>query len=149
METELYTCEFCKTKFKPKRRKIQKFCSPTCRSKNHHHKNRVSIDKSVATETIKEPSKIKVEEMSFAAVGNAATGVLIIQLLTKLLTKIENKPATKKDIQELENLVKKRCFLIQNMDRRYDGYLPYFAMETNSLIYLKDANYCNPSDNII
>ena len=153
METEFYTCEFCQTKFKPKRRKAQKFCSSTCRVKNHHHKNRVekptlvfpakNLLKGKLPEEIK-PTKI--EEMSVAGVANSATGTYIIQLLTNLLTKFENKSATKGDIQELKNLMRQRYFQIHNMDRRYDGALPYFDMATSSLVYLNDPNYKNPAN---
>ncbi|MEX1382201.1 hypothetical protein [Lutibacter sp.] len=152
METGNYICHLCEKEYEPTKRGIQKFCSSKCRKKYNYHKNIVPSDKSVATETISKPSKIKVEEMSLAGVGNAATGALLadgLKGIVKAFQPEENKLATKKDIQELKNFKYKRYFLIQNMERRYDGFLPYFDMTTNSLIYLRDPNYINPAANIL
>ena len=152
METGNYICHLCEKEYEPTKRGRQKFCSSKCRKKYNYHKNIVPSDKSVATETISKPSKLKVDEMSIAGVGNAATGTLIadgLKEIVKAFQPEENKPVTKKDFQELKTLFKDRYFLIQNMERRYDGYLPYFDMTTNSLIYLRDPNYTNPAHDII
>jgi len=146
METEFYICEFCQEKFKPKRRKVQKFCSSTCRVKNHHHKNKVKKPISIAstipeieTEVLEKPGKLKVEEMSAAGVGNTIVGNLatdVIKYGTKLaFTPKEDYPATKEDIQELKNLINTRYFKVNNVDPRYDGAMPYFDKLTGNVIY--------------
>lgn len=169
MEKEFYTCEFCQTKFIPKRRKVQKFCSPSCRSKNHHHKNSKPNEKSSKqnnlisenhTQLLEEIKKLnafinkktKINQMSLAGVGNTLAGQAIYDFAKGYITSEEDKNVTQKDfqiliqnIQQITNSVNKRYFLIKNMERRYDGYLPYFDMETSSLIYLKDPNYFNPA----
>ncbi len=161
METEYYNCEFCQSKFKPKRRKVQKFCSATCRSKNHHHKNKVEkpitivstipeIETEISESTIYEPEKLKVEKMSAAGIGNAAAGSLLadatIALTKHIFSKAENEPATKGDIQELKNLINTRYFKINNIDPRYDGALPHFDISTGNVIYLGGRLY-NPAFN--
>ena len=154
METEFYICEFCKTKFKPNRRKVQRFCSTTCRVKNHHHKNKVekplantTIPKSeteVMESTVFKPDKLKIDKMSAAGVGNAAAGIATFELAKKLLTSKNNIPATKGDIQNLTinihkmtELINKRYFLIHNLAQKYDGALPYFDMGTGNVIYFR------------
>ena len=153
METGNYICHLCEKEYEPTKRGRQKFCSSKCRKKYNYHKNLVPSDKSVATETISKPSKLKVDEMSFAGVGNAATGTLLadgLKEIVKAFQPEENKPVTKKDFQELKTLFKKnRYCLIQNMERRYDGALPYFDMATNTIVYFSDPNYSNPTHNII
>ena len=150
MEIEFYTCEFCKTEFKPARRKIQRFCSDTCRSKNHHHKNNAikpqlivpskhEIETEVMESTILAPEKLKIEKMSAAGIGNAAAGSLLadgVKAMAKnLFGAAENDPATKKDIQELKNLINTRYFKVHNLENRYDGAEPFFDMSTNTIVY--------------
>jgi hypothetical protein len=154
METEFYICEFCKTKFKPNRRKVQRFCSTSCRVKNHHHKNKVEKPLAIAAipnigteamdSTIFKPDKHKVDKMSLAGVGNAAAGTAAFELAKKLLTPKNNIPATKSDIQDLTinihkmtELINKRYFLIHNLAQKYDGALPYFDMGTGNVIYFR------------
>lgn len=83
--------------------------------------------------------------MSLSGVGNAAAGLVIIQLLTKLLTKFENKSATKGDIQEIKNLLNRGYLRVHKMEPRCDGAIPYFDMATHELVYFKDPNYVNPA----
>ena len=100
METGNYICHLCEKEYEPTKRGRQKFCSSKCRKKYNYHKNIVPSDKSVATETISKPSKLKVDEMSFAGVGNAATGTLIadgLKEIVKAFQPEENKPVTKKE----------------------------------------------------
>lgn len=165
METEFYICEFCQSKFKPNRRKVQRFCSSTCRVKNHQHKN--SIDKpnvsitniaTVETELIEtsilKPKKNKVEKISAAGIGNAAAGSLVADGVKAIAKNIfgltHNDPATKGDIQELKNLLNKRYFKIQNMEPRWeDGAIPYFDITTSSVVYFPNQNYRNPANHIL
>ncbi|SNR58070.1 hypothetical protein SAMN06265371_10631 [Lutibacter agarilyticus] len=156
MEEKYYTCQFCQNEFIPTRRKAQKFCSDTCRNKNHQHKKKKAIKKPIdhLSEALAvQQEKMKVEAMSAAGVGNAMAGTLAANAATayakNLFVSKENKPATKGDLDEIKRLISTRFFLIQNMDRRYDGALPYFDMATSSLIYLEDPNYINSLDNIV
>lgn len=157
METEFYICEFCQTEFKPKRRKAQKFCSATCRVKNHHHKNKVTIE-SVTVPTNEQfnaevlestlvADKTKIDKISPAGIGNAALGTLAADaakaLANHVLGSAENDPATKGDIQELKNLFKKRFILITNLPPRPDGSRAYFDMETSSQVYFSFRNAHN------
>lgn len=133
MEKRLYNCDYCKKDFLPTRRKIQKFCSTSCRVKSYHQKIKTSkalttINSGIQTE------KISIEKMSLAGVGNAAIGTAAIDLLKHAFTSEENKPATKKDIQNLA-IKLQRYQRIRNMNPNLIGQLPYFDMESGLLVY--------------
>ena len=151
METEFYTCEFCQTKFKPYRRKVQKFCSSTCRVKNHQHKNRVEkpmtqisniplTETEVLESTIIKPDKLKIEKISTAGVANTVLGNIITDsakaLGKHLFNSPENDPATKKDIEELKSLLNKRYFKINNLPTDDLGGIPHFDMSNSTVVYL-------------
>ena len=144
MEKQLYTCQFCKNEFIPTRRKAQKFCSATCRSKNHHHKNKKIIttknEKLVEGSESEEKNKIEIEKMSVSGVGNAALGTLAGNAATALAKKMfiskENEPATKRDIQELKNLINTRYFLVHNLSNDSFGRFPYFDIKTSNIVYI-------------
>ena len=146
MEKHLYICKFCQKEFKPTRRKAQKFCSATCRSKNHHHKNKVAAktSKEIVTETFKEPekNKIAIDKLSTAGVGNAALGTLAANTATALAKQIfvseNNKPATKGDIQELKDLINTRYFEVHNVSPDPYGNKAYFDMSTNKIVYYNE-----------
>jgi len=150
MEKHLYICEFCQQEFKPTRRKVQKFCSATCRSKNHHHKNKLQIKASneIVSETFKEPekNKIAIEKISASGVGNAALGTLAANTATALTKQIfvseNNKPATKKDIQELKNLINTRYFEVHNIPSDMYGRKAYFDMGTGNIVYYDSHQNC-------
>lgn len=146
MEKQLYTCQFCQKEFEPTRRKAQKFCTATCRSKNHHHKHKKVDNTSYAkiSENDKnlEKNKSPIEEMSVAGVGNAAFGTLIADATTAIAKKafipIENYPATKKDIQELKDLINSRYFEVHNISLDLYGRRAYFDMSTNKIVYYSE-----------
>ncbi|WP_372758104.1 hypothetical protein [Mariniflexile sp.] len=143
-EKKYYTCDYCYTEFAPKRRRVQKFCSNTCRSKAHHAKKN-SIKQ--LTETTKEvsvfkvpdvppiPIKNKVEAMSVAGMGNATAGTLIADGIKAVFTSAENKPATKGDLKNLTEKLVKRYHPIKNMQRQPNGALPYYDIETGNVVY--------------
>ncbi|UAM97288.1 hypothetical protein K8354_13290 [Polaribacter litorisediminis] len=134
METRLYCCDYCKKEFLPTRRKVQKFCSNSCRSKSHHQKTKVS--KALSTlKGVTKTEKTSIDKISLAGVGNSAIGNLAVNLAEKLLTAEENKPATKKDIQSIANKLK-RYHLIKNMRPNFNGQRPYFDVELGVLLYL-------------
>ena len=125
-----YKCEYCSKKYVPKRRRKQKFCSNSCRSKNHRliksiqNENNHPVDK----------TKNKIDTMSVAGVGNAAVGIALVEGLKTVFTSEENKAATKKDIKNLENKIG-RYHRILNMKPRLDGKTPYFDMATLKVVY--------------
>ena len=146
MEKHLYICKFCQKKFEPKRRKAQKFCSATCRSKNYNHKHKV-VDKTLneeISETIsaKEINKNSIEKMSASGVGNAALGTLVANTATALAKEIfvseNNKPATKGDIQELKQLINTRYFEVHNVSPDPYGNIAYFDMSTTKIVYYNE-----------
>ena len=77
---KLYTCEYCYNEFEPTRRRVQKYCSNTCRSKAYHYRKAVpntlpaSQLKNENISTTSTPSKTKTETISAAGIGNAAAG---------------------------------------------------------------------------
>jgi hypothetical protein len=133
METRLYECEYCKIEFLPARRKVQKFCSNSCRSKSHHQKTKKG-NKLTTLNLEAKPTKTSIDKMSFAGVGNAAVGNLAVEAIKSIFISEENKPATKKDIQ---NLVDKfqRYRRIHNMQPNCNGQLPYFDLLLGIWIY--------------
>ena len=141
---EFYTCEYCYKEFAPKRRRVQKYCSNSCRSKAHHARKKT--ENKLATNPDKEtkievattpvlPKKTKVEAMSLAGTGNAAAGSLLADGLKSMLTPIENKPATKADLEKLRKQIVNRYHKINNIPPRADGAQPYFDMYTGGVVY--------------
>lgn len=128
MDKHLYTCQYCGKEYKPKRRYKQRFCSNSCRTRSFILKNK-SVSKLY-------PKPVqKIEKMSWAGVGNAAAGTLAVNLLSNILISEENKPATKKDINQLISFIKQRYLPVYNLPIRNDGKKPYFDMQTSSIIY--------------
>lgn len=135
MEKYLYTCQYCGKDYKPNRRKVQKYCSNSCRTTAFILKKKNnSIQKTDNKGIDNKPQKV--EKMSLAGVGNAAAGTFAVNFITGLLTSDENKPATKKDLNQLMAFIKQRYLPVTNLPLRYDGAKPNFDMQTNSIIYL-------------
>jgi len=145
METHLYTCQFCQIKYKPAKRKIQKFCSATCKSKDWHHKNKKAVippmKKVPESLGATQDHKTENKQMSLPGIGDAATGTFIVQQLTRLFTKFENKAATKKDIEEIKNLINTRYFKIHNHPPDRMGRKPFFDMGTGEIKYYNDVQH--------
>lgn len=136
-----YSCKYCYKKFEPTRRRVQKYCSNSCRSKAYHL--RKTEDSSIAvTGTFNKMlpnislAKFQVEKMSAAGIGNATVGTLAASVLKNLITHVDNKPATKGDLKNLVSEITGRYHVIKNMATSLDGALPYFDIETNSVVYL-------------
>jgi hypothetical protein len=134
MENYLYTCQYCGKDYKPNRRKKQKYCSNSCRTRAFVVKkgNVLGLSKP----EIQKKENNKIESMSFAGVGNAAVGTLAINVLSNFLTSEENKPATKKDIKEVKDLLISKYHIIKNMQPDSFGNLPYYDIESKSVVYL-------------
>ena len=75
--------------------------------------------------------------MSWAGVGNGAAGVIAVNAITHLLTKEENRPATKKDVKDIIAALKQKYFIVKNMQPKPDGSVPFFDIRTCTIIYFK------------
>jgi hypothetical protein len=130
-------CLNCGDDYLPKRRGVQKYCSNACRSRYWQLRQNI--------ETKEVPSKVentvekqgaKVEKMSFAGVGNAAAGVAAVEIVKSVFTPPENKPATKKDIQELKTLIKGRYLPVNNVKIDLMGKRPFYDVVTGNVEFL-------------
>ncbi len=95
MKTHKYICNYCQKEFIPTRRRVQKYCSDSCRSCAHNlRKKIITKTETKLVETENEPTKTKIEAMSGSGIGNAAAGTLIADGLKDFFTNNENKPKT-------------------------------------------------------
>jgi hypothetical protein len=94
----------------------------------------------MSTTQIQQKSKkvesAKTESMSWVGIGNAAAGTLAVNALSSLFTNDENKPATKKDINDVKNLIS-RFHPVKNLTHNRFGNAPFYDVETKSIVYLK------------
>lgn len=143
---KLYTCEYCYKAFEPRRRRVQKYCSNTCRSKAFHakknNKNKPVLKNNILKDSNIEntPPSTKIDSMSISGVGNAAAGNLIASGLKSFLTPNQNKPATKGDIDNLISLFNKRYLPIENIAVNQFGQFPFYDVQTKSVVYLNLNN---------
>lgn len=140
MENYFYTCQYCRKEYKPKRRKVQKYCCNSCRTRAFVLKNLKGL--SLVKSDPKKPDQIKIDKMSLAGVGNSIAGNLIAkgieQAAKTIFVKEEDKPATKKDVTNLLKALNDRYQPISNMPNRFDGAKPFYDYETQTIIYLKN-----------
>jgi hypothetical protein len=140
MESYLYTCQYCAKEYKPNRRMKQKYCSNSCRVRAFKIRN--AENRNLPVKENGNDKKLKIEEMSFAGVGNATVGAVAgtvaVNFMTSLLTSEENKPATKKDLKNLVSSLKQKYYPILNIPTRRDGAKAYYDAESKRLIYLKN-----------
>ena len=137
---KLYTCNYCFKEFEPTRRRVQRYCSNTCRSKAHHARksnNKEILNNNSLKETQNKPNKTKLDSISSSGIGNATIGTLIADGLKSIAISNKNKPATKNDIEELKNILTSRYLPINNVPNDFYGNKPYYDVETKSLVYLK------------
>ncbi|WP_426091947.1 hypothetical protein [Flavobacterium sp. DSR3-2] len=134
MENYLYVCQYCSKDYKPSRRLKQKYCSNSCRTRAFVIRKITGLN--VPSTESKNTEEKKSETMSWAGVGNAAAGTLAVNALTNIFTKEENKPATKKDIKEVKQLLMTQHHPIKNLPDRFDGARPFYDLQTKSLVYL-------------
>lgn len=135
MENYLYVCQYCSKDYKPSRRLKQKYCSNSCRTRAFVIRKITGLN--LPSTESKNTEEKKSETMSWAGVGNAAAGTLAVNALTNIFTKEENKPATKKDIKEVKQLIMTQLHPIKNVPPRPDGARPFYDLQTQSLVYLK------------
>ena len=147
MDTFKYTCKYCHNQYIPKRRYSQKYCSNSCRSKAYHRrlvekkgaapietKTITTMPQSIIPKESGAPMKQSVEKMSAAGVGNAAVGTLIADLIKYAFQGEGNQPASKNDIAALLQKLN-RYHVITNLPSRPFGKLPYFDLQTNTVVY--------------
>ena len=135
METYLYNCHYCNKDYKPRRRKKQKYCSNSCRTLAFNLKKKSQLSFPINTN---KNNKTSIDNMSVAGIGNAAVGTFAANTITNWLTRDENKPATKKDIKDIKELVLKRYHEILNMQTDLYGNYPYYDIELRTVVYLKN-----------
>lgn len=134
-ENYKYICEYCKIEYIPKRRHHQKYCSNSCRSKNHRLK--VITNKEIPQ--LEEKTKTKIEKMSVSGIGNAAAGTAFVEIAKSIFTSEENKTATKKDLKELA----KRFDTYHKIKRIYkipNGAIPFFNMDTKEVVFFFEGH---------
>lgn len=138
MENYHYICHYCGKEYVPTRRKVQKHCSNSCRTRSYQLRNPKLGSSLPAFQQKKNPTQI--DKVSLAGVANAALGTAAVDLAKYMFTSDEHKPATKKDIEMLKKaLSKDRYKLMENLIPRPDGYRAYFDSFTNNLVYLPPA----------
>ncbi|GGI56858.1 hypothetical protein [Winogradskyella haliclonae] len=139
-----YICNYCYEEFVPKRRKVQKYCSNTCRSKawqeNNSNKssNKNSLTMPVYDNTISNIPKQegKVNKMSFPGIANAALGNVAADAIKSILTPDNKKPATKADINDLLERLDIRYHYIKNLPQDDKGRYPFFDLQEGMLVYI-------------
>lgn len=139
-ETKYYTCEYCFKEFEPKRRRVQKYCSNSCRSSAFQQRKASQKNKNESFPTLtnsKVPQVQKIEKISAAGVGNAALGSLAADGVKSILPPRKSKPATKGDIDLLIEKLGGRYHLVNNMPPNLNGEYPYFDLQKGILVYLK------------
>ena len=133
-------CCYCGDEYHPTRRGAQKFCSNSCRSLNWRKKKELErsakevlkpANEALEKNNVPAPS----EKMSWAGVGNAATGVAVVELAKEVFTPELNKPATKKDIQEIKMLIQSRYLLIKNIRKDTHGRSAYYDVQTGYVVH--------------
>ncbi|WP_418510788.1 hypothetical protein [Corallibacter sp.] len=146
-DSKYYTCDYCYEEFLPSRRRVQKFCCNSCRSKAYRERKEADVVVKPTPALPKnflqnnknknslENTKSKVEQMSFQGVGNAALGTLAADGLKSLLTKNENKPLTKGDIKKLVSEINGRFHEIKNMAPNNMGQKPFYDIERKEVVY--------------
>ncbi len=143
-DTKYYICKYCYKEFEPKRRRVQKYCSNTCRSKDFHARKTNSstiLAKETLPDTAEQPKAS--EKINLAGIGNAAAGSILAEKLITILTPEDKKPATKGDIKKLIETLGYRYLPIQNLAPNSRGEIPFYDVLNSSLVYLSNAGSAN------
>ncbi|WP_372521218.1 hypothetical protein [Mesoflavibacter sp.] len=135
LEPKYYTCNYCKQDFVPKRRRVQKYCSNSCRSSAYQLRkgNKNNLPATNNTKPVTEQN----DKMTLAGVGNAAVGSMVAGGLVKLFTNEKNKPATKGDIDLLVQKLGGRYHLVKNLQPNAQGALPHYDLIKGIIVYLQ------------
>jgi hypothetical protein len=138
MEKYNYICEYCSKEYMPRRRRIQKYCSNTCRVKAHFQKKaRVESKPEIGLSTHVTTDKEQKQKINLAGIGNAAIANIATDALKRMFTHDDYKPATKGDLKKLLAQFRNRYEKIENIPRRSDETEAYFDTETKEVVYLE------------
>jgi len=134
-------CKYCGGDYVPKRRGAQKFCSNSCRSLNWKNNQpikelKVPVANSKDEKPVIAEKPSLQEKMSLAGIGNAAVGVAAVELAKNFVTPNANKPATKKDIEDLKAFFKARYYIVKNVNKNIHGRTAYYDMMTGNIVHL-------------
>lgn len=132
MDRYTYNCSYCGVEYTPRRRRIQKYCSNSCRVNAFNQKKKI---KQLSPKFENPKMQTTKDKMSWSGIGNAAVGTLATNMATSLFTKEENKPATKGDIQKLLSGSVQKLILIKNLSPQFDGSRAYFDTQQQIIIY--------------
>ena len=139
-ESKYYICDYCFDEFVPKRRRVQRYCSNSCRSKAYHaRKSMISVTESTlplkhSVDTVSKSS----ENMSLAGVGNAAAGTFIANTVINALKGEDKKAATKGDIKILAEQLMGRYHKVNNLPLNTFGHYPYYDIVNGEIVYLQN-----------
>lgn len=145
MENYIYTCDYCSKEYVPNRRKIQKYCSTTCRVKAYYfrkkHNQVTTINKdskalSIPENKVQNP-KTSIDKVSLSGVGNAAIANVATDVLRHIFIPEDSKPATKGDLKQLIAQFRDRYEKITNITPKYDGSQAYYDNVDKKVVYLK------------
>ena len=122
-----------KKEFIPKRRRVQKFCSASCRVSSHRLKKPSTIQQN-QQEVSQNSYKKNLKELGIATVGTVAGNTL-----QNKLTPLKNRAAAKGDLQHLESVLKEkeRYHEVKNQPGRIDGAVPFFDTIRKEIVYFK------------
>jgi len=139
METKLYTCAYCFEEFKPTRRRVQKYCSNSCRSKAYHLRtnNNNNKEKKLPIANTTDIAKQQSDKMSLAGTGNALAGSLLAEGIINMFKAEQNKAATKGDLLGILQEIKGRYHPINNLPLNQSGQKPYYDIITQEVVYPK------------
>lgn len=141
METYTYTCDYCSKEYVPRRRKVQKYCSSTCRVKAHFQKNKkLKLKTETGLSKPESSEKHTNDTINLAGIGNAAIANVATETLKSLFTSEDNKPLTKGDFKKLMTQFRNRYEKINNMPGRADGTQAYFDRKEKKIVYLKNIS---------
>lgn len=143
METYTYICAYCSKEYTPRRRRVQKYCSNTCRVKAHFYRTKQSSLNTNKEALIVKNSNKSVSEsqnkqkINLAGIGNAAIANFATDTLKDWFTSEDQKPATKADLKNMLNEFRKRYQEISNIPIRPDGSKAFYDNQTKKVVYLK------------
>lgn len=135
METLYYKCQYCHQDYIPRKRRVQKFCSNSCRVSSHRYLNKSKTNQLSKNLSNSSLDKTKIDKMSLAGVGNAMLGSVASDLLQSVFTREENKPATQGQMNQLLKKIE-RYQEIRNLSNNELGQKPYYDNQLRILVYM-------------
>ncbi|WP_435133097.1 hypothetical protein [Formosa sp. A9] len=139
-------CLNCGEEYIPKRRGVQKYCSNSCRSSSWQLKQN-KPQKETSLKPVNEPAVVEEETketsskkqgMTWAGVGENFAGNVSYDMMKSMFTSEENKPASRKDIGELKNLILGGRYLpVNNVPKDKNGRLAFYDVNTGNVVFLK------------